>query len=151
MADPVDIYIYIIHVQGREDRDEIIIKIINRIYKIFFPPFLYEYNSKNGRNRKILYCKYKIENDSRRRYTNKYMPFFSVLFCFVLVFFLSFICIRLTFIYYQSRNSRICIINDLERKKTRERRKKKRIPIDSFDDLRFQSRFSHIIITVLKV
>lgn len=74
-------YIYIIHVQGREDRDEIIIKIINRIYKIFFPPFLYEYNSKNGRNRKILYCKYKIENDSRRPYTNKYMPFF---FCFVL-------------------------------------------------------------------
>jgi len=80
-------YIYIIHVQGREDRDEIIIKIINRIYKIFFPPFLYEYNSKNGRNRKILYCKYKIENDSRRPYTNKYMPFF---FCFVLFRFFFF-------------------------------------------------------------
>lgn len=53
-------------IQRREDQDEIIIKIINRIYKIFFPPvFIYEYNSKNGRNRKILYCKYEIENDSR--------------------------------------------------------------------------------------
>lgn len=119
------IYIYIIHVQGREDQDEIIIKIINWIYKIFFPPFLYEYNSKNGRNRKILYCKYKIENDSRRLYTNKYMPFF---FCFVLFrfgFFSFFFMYTVDFYllsvaeqpYLHNKRSR-------EKKKTRERKRR---------------------------
>lgn len=40
--------------------DEIIIKIINRIYKIYFFLHFYMNNSKNGRNRKILYCRNKI-------------------------------------------------------------------------------------------
>lgn len=67
--------------------NEIIIKIINRIYKIFFLRF-YMNNSKNGRNQKILYCKYDIENDSRRHYANKYMFFF---FYFVSIFFFFYV------------------------------------------------------------